>query len=77
MAGPEEGFVDGVGLELTIIALESPNFLSTLVEVIPPSQTNQQPASHILDRPKIEGAEQDDDDEGVDIGEEVAEDEIA
>lgn len=77
MAGPKERLVDSVGLELTIIALESPNFLSILVEVVPPSQANQEPSSHIFDCPEIKRTEQDDDDEGVNIREEISEDEVA
>lgn len=76
MAGPKERLIDGVGFELSIIALESPYFLAILIEVVPPSQANQQPSSHIFDGPEIKGAEEDDDDEGVDIREEISEDEV-
>lgn len=77
MAGPEEGFINGVGLELAIVTFKSPYFLSILVEVIPPSQTNKQSSGYVLDRPEIKRGEKDHDDESVDIREEIAKDEVA
>lgn len=77
LAGPEERLVDCIGLEFLVVALKAPNFLPVLVEVVPPAQSHQQSASHVLDCPEIEGAEQHHDDEGIDIAEEIAQDEVA
>jgi len=77
LAGPEEGLVDGVRLEILVVAFEAPDFLPLFVEVVPPAQSHQQSASHVLDCPEIEGAEEHHDDEGVDVAEEVAENEVA
>jgi hypothetical protein len=77
LAGPEKGLVNGICLKFLIVALEPPHFLPVLVKVVPPAQPHQQPSRHVLDCPEVQCAEQYDQDEGVDVAEEVAQDEVA
>ena len=49
------------------IALVHPDLIAKLVNVTVPSQVDQEPASHVLDSPEIEGSKDDHDDESEDF----------
>lgn len=51
---------------LSVIWLEPPDFLTSFIEIAPPAQSDKQSACDILDDPKIDCAQNGDDDEGGD-----------
>ncbi len=53
-----------------------PNFLSFLVEVIPPSQPHQQSTSHIFHSPKVKRTQNHNYNESVNISEKITKNEV-
>ena len=73
---PEERVVHWVHHSTFVGILEPPLLLPVLVDLAPPAQSDQQPASDVLDDPEIERAEDNDDDEGDDVGDEATHEEV-
>ncbi len=59
------------------MAWKFPNLSSFLIEIIPPPKPDQKPACDIFDSPEVERTKNDDNDEGINIWEEIAKNEIA
>lgn len=72
LAAPEESVVDRVYHTSFAWVFKPPLFFPALIDLTPPSQSDQESACDVLDHPEVEGAEDDDDDEGGDVGDEVA-----
>lgn len=60
----------------TIIGLEPPYFLTSFIEVTPPTQSYKQATSDILNHPEINSPENSNDDKGGDQAENEAKEEI-
>lgn len=74
---PEETCVDRVWMKLFVVARKFPYFFPILIEIIPPSKSNQKSSCDIFDSPKVQSAQNNDNDEGVDIIKKVANDKIS
>ena len=61
---------------LSIIWLKSPYFLTSLIEITPPTQSDKQSSCDILDNPEIDGTQYSDDNEGGDETEDIAEEKV-
>lgn len=72
MAAPKEGVIDRIHHTSFARIFKAPLLLAGLVNLTPPSESHEESACDVLDHPKIERAEYDDNDEGSDIGDKIA-----
>lgn len=77
MAGPEERRIYRIGVKFFVMAGKLPDFAALLIKIVPPAQPDKKSACDIFDRPEVESTEDDHDDEGVNVREEITENEIA
>jgi hypothetical protein len=77
LTGPKDGTIVCIRFEVFVIAIEFPYLSAIVIKVIPPSQPYQQPACDILDSPKINSTQQDDNDECINLCKEVSNDKIS
>ena len=61
-----------------LFRLKDPLARAVILHLVPPAETHQEPARHVLDRPEVEGQQEEDSDKQLHegVGEEEGEDEI-
>ena len=64
LGSPEKCLIYCIRGKLFVEALESPDFLSFLIIIAPPPESNKQPSSDILNGPKIKWAQNHDTNKG-------------
>ena len=77
LAGPGKGNIHRICFKFLIVTFESPDLFARIIEITPPAESNQKPASHILDCPEIQGSQYGDEYENLNFAQGQTEKEIA